>query len=59
MYGIIYEHKLESPLIQESKPLNYDEACARIEYLKKDSNIIRMCIFKLKFESGNQSLIME
>lgn len=57
MYGILFESKIESPIIHETKPMSYEDAYEKMISLRENHDVIRVCIFKLNFECGNQSLI--
>jgi hypothetical protein len=59
MYGIIFEHKAEGPLIMETYPLTYEKASELLKSLSRDPHIIRVAIFSLKYETGNKTLIKE
>lgn len=57
IYGVIAEFKAEGPLIMESYPMNYDDACKRMKALSADPNVIRVAVFKAAWVIGNQTLI--
>jgi hypothetical protein len=58
-YGLIVESKYEGPLIWESKPLTSLEASKKMRDLVASSNIIRVAVFEMKYETGNETLIPE
>lgn len=56
-YGVIFEQKFEQPLIMEGKPMAYEEAVIRMQEVSKSSHVIRVAVFKLEYETGNETLI--
>ena len=57
IYGVIAEHKLEQPLIIESKLMTLDEAYTRMQEISKSTMIIRSAIFKMEYVNGNEAII--
>ena len=58
-YGLIIEYKHEGPLIWESKPLTSAEASEKMRDLMKSSHIIRIAVFEMVYQNGNETLIPE
>lgn len=57
MYGLIVEWKNEAPSIMEGKPLNYYEAQRKMQELADNNRVIRVAVFKILYETGNEALI--
>lgn len=57
IYGVIVEWKVEQPLIMESRPLTYEEACTRMQELARQANVIRVGVFKIIYVIGNENII--
>jgi hypothetical protein len=57
MYGIMAEHKLDGPIIMGSKIFDYNHAYERMRILANNPDIIRVAIFKISYEYGNETLI--
>lgn len=57
VYCVVSEHKMEGPLINESRLLNYDDALERARKLSADNRIIRVAIGRVFFEYGNEELL--
>lgn len=57
IYGVIVEWKIERPLVMERPLMTYEEAHNFMEELAKQQHVIRVCMFKAVYETGNKSLI--
>lgn len=60
-YVIIAEHKMEGPLVCEMKLSHgsYELAYEKMRSLKDRSDIIRVCMAKLVYETGNETLLLQ
>lgn len=58
-YVIIAENKLEGPLVWETplKNASYIEVRERMIEMKNSPDIIRVCMAKLVYETGNETLL--
>ncbi|HEX3747642.1 MAG TPA: hypothetical protein VHW09_27090 [Bryobacteraceae bacterium] len=56
-YGVMAEWKEEGPLVMEGPLLTLDAARARMGDLAGRSNVIRVAMFKVIYEGGNNTLI--
>ena len=56
MYGIIVEHKLERPIIIESRPMTEDAANNKMVELSKLPYVIRVAMFRIEIVNGNETL---
>ena len=58
-FGIIVERKQEGPLILESRPMDELEARDTMARMKRVHDVIRVAIFEMRYELGNETLIPE
>jgi len=56
-YCVVSEHKMEGPLIHESRLISYEEALARARALASDNSIIRVAVGRVYFAYGNEELL--
>ena len=58
-FGIIVERKHEGPLILESRPMDEFEARDIMGRMKRLHDVIRVAVFEMRYERGNETLIPE
>jgi len=60
-YVLIVEHKMEEPLVVEQflSSSSHEKVMKRAAMLLSDPKIIRICVAKLVYESGNKTLLPE
>lgn len=56
MFGIIAEFKEQAPILMESERQDYSSVMEQYNRLRRQANIIRLCVVNLKYHLGNESL---
>lgn len=57
-YGIIFESKMEPPILREGPPLSYDDAIDMAKKMAHSETVIRVAVVKLSYAMwGNESIV--
>ncbi len=57
-YAVVFETKMEQPIVCESRPLTYDEALDRARRIAGGHNVIRVAVVKMIYAGwGHETLV--